>query len=157
MNSKKINLLSSIIKYGFVAIGIIACGLVFMGPNAESTVEEIEKFREGGSLSLAINFTMFVMITGVAVILVFFLAQLITNTKKTVYAIIGLLVALVVYLIFWAAGTSDNYETLALTEDVMVEQGTIVSTTAGIYTALIGVIIGFLVWFLSPLMGRMRK
>ena len=82
---------------------------------------------------------------------------MITNTKKTVYSIIGILVALVIYLIFWAAGTSDTNESLALLEDVQVEQGTIATTTAGLYTAIICLVIGVLAWILSPLMGKMRK
>ena len=147
----------NILKFGLVAVGVIACLLVITGPNMEATLEEQEAFREGGSLGLAINYTMLIIIASVAVVLFFFVLQLITNTKRTVMSIIGILVALVLYLIFWAIGTSDNYETLALTEDVMVEQGTIVTTTAGLYTALVGLFVGLLVWFLSPLMGRMRK
>mgnify|MGYP000294516235 FL=1 len=74
-----------------------------------------------------------------------------------VSTIIGVIVALVVYLIFWAMGTSDTNDSLALLESVQVEQGTIATTTAGIYTAIVGVAVGALVWILSPLMGRLRK
>ena len=147
----------NILKFGLVAVGVIACILVITGPNMEATLEEQEAFREGGSLGLAINYTMLIIIASVAVVLFFFVVQLITNTKRTVMSIIGILVALVLYLIFWAMGTSDTNESLNLLEDVQVEQGTIATTTAGLYTALVGLFVGLLVWFLSPLMGRMRK
>ena len=147
----------NILKFGLVAVGVIACILVITGPNMEATLEEQEAFREGGSLGLAINYTMLIIIASIAVVLFFFVLQLITNTKRTVMSIIGILVALVLYLIFWAIGTSDTNESLQLMEDVQVEQGTIATTTAGLYTALVGLFVGLLVWFLSPLMGRMRK
>ena len=147
----------NILKFGLVAVGVIACVLVIGGPNAEATVELQEEFRDGGSLGMAINYTMLVIIASVAVVLLFFVLQLITNTKKTIMSIIGLVVALVIYLIFWAMGTSDTNESLQLLEDVQVSDGTIATTTAGLYTALIGVAVGVLVWILSPLMGRYRK
>ncbi len=157
MDTKKLNLFMNILKFGLVAVGVIACILVITGPNMEATLEDQEAFREGASLGLAINYTMLIIIASVAVVLFFFVVQLITNTKRTVMSIIGILVALVLYLIFWAMGTSDTNESLNLLEDVQVEQGTIATTTAGLYTALVGLFVGLLVWFLSPLMGRMRK
>jgi hypothetical protein len=157
MDTKKLNLFMNILKFGLVAVGVIACILVITGPNMEATLEDQEAFREGASLGLAINYTMLIIMASVAVVLFFFVVQLITNTKRTVMSIIGILVALVLYLIFWAMGTSDTNESLALLEDVQVEQGTIATTTAGLYTALVGLFVGLLVWFLSPLMGRMRK
>ena len=147
----------NILKFGLVAVGVIACMLVIGGPNMESTVEDQESFREGASLGMAINYTMLIIIASVAIVLLFFMIQLITNTKKTALSIIGVIVALVVYLIFWAMGTSDTNDSLALLESVQVEQGTIATTTAGIYTAIVGVAVGALVWILSPLMGRLRK
>jgi len=157
METKKLNMFMNILKFGLVAIGVIACILVVGGPNAEATLEDQEKFRESASLGVAINYTMLIIIATMAIVVLFFFVQLITNTKKTVNSIIGVIVALVIYLIFWAAGTSDTNESLALLEDVQVEQGTIATTTAGLYTAIIGLVIGLLAWILSPLMGRMRK
>ena len=157
MNTKKLDMFMNILKFGLVAVGVVACILVIGGPNAEAVLEDQESFREGASLGMAINYTMLIIIASIAVVLLFFVVQLITNTKKTVYSIIGILVALVIYLIFWAAGTSDTNESLALLEDVQVEQGTIATTTAGLYTAIICLVIGVLAWILSPLMGKMRK
>lgn len=72
-------------------------------------------------------------------------------------SIIGLIVALVVYLIAWAMGTADTNATLQLSETNQVGDGTLATTSAGIYTAIIGVVVALLVWILSPLMGRYRK
>jgi hypothetical protein len=157
MDTKKLDMFMNILKFGLVAIGVIACILVISGPNAEGTVNEIESFRDGGSLGMAINYTIMIIMASVVLVLLFFVLQLITNTKKTVMSIIGLIAALLVYLVIWAAGTSDTNESLALLEDVQVDVGTIATSTAGIYTAIIGVIVGMLVWILSPLMGKLRK
>jgi len=123
----------------------------------EGTVEAQETFREGASMSLATSFTGFIIFASVGLILVFFVIQLITNPKKTVMSIIGLLVALVLYLIFLMIGTSDTNESLALLEDVQVAQGTIASSSAGLYTVISGVVIALLVAVFGPLLGRYRK
>lgn len=153
MDSKKLNLFMNIIKYGLVAVGVIACILVIGGPNAEAPLEDQDSFREGGQLGMAINYTLLIILAGVAVVLVFFILQLITNTKKTVMSIIGLLAALVIYLLIWAMGTSDTNETLKLAEDVQVEQGTIATTTAGLYTVIIAVFVAII----AAVFGNWRK
>jgi amino acid transporter len=157
METKKLNLFMSILKIGLVAIGVILSLFIIGGPNMESTVEAQETFREGASMSLATSFTGFIIFASVGLILLFFVVQLITNPKKTVMSIIGLLVALVLYLIFLMIGTSDTNESLALLEDVQVAQGTIASSSAGLYTVISGVVIALLVAVFGPLFGRYRK
>lgn len=147
----------NLLKFGLVAIGVIASLFIIGGPNMEATMEEQESFRDSGQMSFAINYTIFIIFASLALVLVFFLIQLITNTKRTAMSIIGLLVALLVYLIFWMIGNSDTNESLNLAESVQVSDGTLRTTTAGLMTAIVGVIIGVLVWVLSPLMGRYRK
>jgi amino acid transporter len=157
METKKLNLFMSILKIGLVAIGVILSLFIIGGPNMESTVEAQETFREGASMSLATSFTGFIIFASVGLILLFFVVKLITNPKKTVMSIIGLLVALVLYLIFLMIGTSDTNESLALLEDVQVAQGTIASSSAGLYTVISGVVIALLVAVFGPLFGRYRK
>lgn len=157
MNVKKLNLYMSILKFGLVAIGVILCLFLFSGPNMESTVEEQIAFRDGSSMSLAASFTGFIIFTSLGLILVFFIVQLITNPKKTILSIIGIVVGLLLYLIFTMIGTSDTNETLTLAENVQVDQGTIVSTSAGLYTVLVGISVGILAVLVGPLMGRYRK
>lgn len=157
MDDKKLSMIMTVLKIVLVVIGVIACFLVIGGPNGNSTVDEQDAFMTGGKLSLAINYTLAIVIGGTSVILIFFLFQLVTMTKKTALSIAGILAALVIYLIFWGMGSADTNETLGLAEKVQVEDGTIGTVTAGIYTAIVGVAIGGLVWILSPLMGRLRK
>lgn len=159
METKKMNMVMNILKYGLVAIGVIACILVIGGPNADGTIDKdiVDSFRDGVSMSLAINYTIAIIGITIALVLLFFVVQLITNPKKTIMSIIGIIVALILFLILWAMGTTDTNESLALLEDVQVAQGTINSTTAGLWTVLIGIVVGVLVALLSPLMGKYRK
>jgi uncharacterized membrane protein len=123
----------------------------------ENTLEQQEAFRDGRSMSIATSFAGFIIFASVGLILFFFVVQLITNPKKTVLSIIGILVALVLYLILVLIGTSDTNESLALLEDVQVDQGTIVSSSAGLYTVIIGIIVALLAVVLGPFLGRYRK
>ena len=157
MDDKKLNMVMTILKVVLVVIGVIACFLVMMGPNGEAEVKEQDAFMESMSLGLAINYTLYIIYGGVLVILGFFIYGLITTTKKTALSIAGILAALLLYVILWSMGSSDTNETLALAEKVQVEDSVIGTTTAGIYTALVALSIGALVWILGPFMGRLRK
>lgn len=157
MDDKKLNMIMTVLKIVLVAVGVIACFLVIGGPNGNSTVDERDAFMASGTLSLAINYTLAIVIGGAAVILIFFFISLITMPKKTALSIAGILAALVLYLIFWGIGSTDTNESLLLAEKVQVQDGTIGTVTAGIFTAFAGIVIGALVWILSPLMGRLRK
>ena len=155
MDSNKLNVILNGLKFGLVGIGVIACLLVIGGPNAEAEMPVQEEFREGGAMSTAVGYTILIILAAVVAVLFFFVQQLISTPKKTVMSILGLIIALVLFLFFWIVGTSDTNETLALRDPV--ELGTIRTVTAGLYTAFVGVIVGVLVWILSPLMGKMRK
>ncbi len=75
MNEKKINMIGTIIKVLFIAIGVIVSAMVITGPNADSAVnspEVIEKFRDGGAMSAAIGFSGFLIITCTALVVLFF-------------------------------------------------------------------------------------
>lgn len=148
----------TVLKIVLVAIGVIACFLVIGGPNGTATEDERLAFELSPELALAINYTLAISLGGLGIILAFFFVQMVTTTKKTAMSIVGVLAAVVVFLIFWAIGSSDTNESLMLAEKVQVEdQATIGTITAGIYTAFVGISVGALVWILSPLMGRLRK
>jgi len=158
MDDKKLNMIMTVLKVVLVVIGVIACALVITGPNGESEVAAQNEFRDSMSLGLAINYTMYIVLGGVAVILVFFGVSMATTPKKTAMSIVGILAALVLFLILWGIGSGDTVESLALSEKVAPEDpATIGTVTAGIYTALVGIVVGVLVWILSPFMGRLRK
>jgi len=147
----------TVLKVVLVVIGVVACFMVILGPNGEAEEKVREEFMKSFSLGLAINYTLYIILGGVAVILVFFLVQLITNTKKTALSIAGILAAGVLYVIFRLVGSTDTNESLDLSEKVQQNAEVISTTTAGIYTGLVLLTIGALVWILGPLMGRLRK
>ena len=147
----------SILKVALVAIGVIASLFLFTGADMNSTVEDQEAFREGASLGFTVSFTSFLIIASIGLILLFFIVQLISNPKKTIMSIIGIVLSLVLYLVLLMAGTSDTNESLKLMEDVQVEQATIDATTAGLYVVLTLIIVALLAAVLAPLMGRLRK
>ena len=132
----------NILKVVLVAIGVFACLLLFNGPDITDDPEKVKAFRDGGKLGFASIFTGFIVFFGLGLILLFFVVQLISNPKKTVFSILGLIAALAIYLIFWASGTSDTNETLQLRHPV--EQSTITATTAGLWTTIVAVIVGVL-------------
>jgi hypothetical protein len=155
MNAKNLNLFLTILKFSLVGIGVGVSLFLFNGPNVTDGMDAVEAYREGPQMAAAILFTISVFIACIAIVLIFFVSQLITDTKKTVMAIIGIVVALLIYLVMYSAGTTDTTDTLALRHPV--EQGVVNSTTAGIYTTLIGLFIGILVIIIGPFMGRLRK
>lgn len=157
MDSKKLNMILTILKVGLVALGVIAFLLILVNSPASDEVKEIEGFRDGGSMGFAVSYTGFILFAGIGLILIFFIQSLISNTKKTVKSIIGLIAALVVFLILYLMGTSDTNEMLAIKEEQYVSDGTLAQITAGLYTVLLGVIVGFLLAIFGPLMGKYRK
>ena len=80
--------------------------------------------------------------------------QLATQTKKTLMSIIGLVIALVVYLIFSAAGTSDTSATLQLKN--AVSDGTVATTTAGLYTVGLAIFVGIAAIVVMPIINRFK-
>lgn len=139
------NNLAKFTNYGKVAlavIGVVACLFLFGGPNTNANnVSEVTEFREGAKMTFATMFTIFILVACVALVLIFFVAQLISNPKKTLMSIIGIVVALVIYIVIWAAGTSDTDKSLGLVESIgSVSQGTINATTAGLWTVFIGLL-----------------
>jgi hypothetical protein len=106
-------------------------------------------------MSFAMLFTIAVMIACVAMILVFFLLHFISQPKKTALSIMGILVSLVVYLIFYFAGTTDTSKTLLLKGDVT--DGVVLTTTAGIYTTVVALVAAVLVIVFLPIYNRFRN
>ena len=132
----------NILKVVLVTVGVIACFLLFNGPDVNSDPKDVEAFRDGGKLAFASFFTGFVVFLGVGLIILFFIVQLISNPKKTIISILGLIIAFIIYLIFLAVGTSDTNETLQLRTPV--DQSTITATGAGLWTVIVAVAVGLL-------------
>lgn len=155
MSTKNINLLMTIIKVGLGGIGVILSLLLFGAPNVSDGKEAVEAYRDGAQMSYAIWFTIVLVFALIGIVLAFFLLQVVTDTKKTLIAILGILVSIIVYIICLSIGTSDTTDTLLLRNPV--SQGIVDTTTAGVYTIMVGIAIGVLVIVAGPLMGRYRK
>lgn len=158
MNEKKINMIGTIIKVLFIAIGVIVSAMVITGPNADSAVnspEVIEKFRDGGAMSAAIGFSGFLIITCTALVVLFFVLLLITDFKKAIKSMIGILAFTILYFVLSGIGSSDTTESLQLLTSV--DKATLNSTHAGLITAIIGLVVAVLAVIAGPFMGRLRK
>lgn len=157
MEARKMNLFLNVLKFALVAIGVIACLLVINGPNMEAEEATRDAFRDGGGMALAINYTIFILAATTVIVLGFFALGLVTNTKKTVFSIIGIVVAFVLFMILWMMGSSDTHESLNLSENITAEPGTISFVTAGLYTVMVGLVIAALAAVFGPFIGRFRK
>jgi hypothetical protein len=158
MNEKKLSLIGNVIKILFISIGVILCGLVIMGPNADSAVnspEVIEKFRDGASMGAAIGFTGFLIAVCTGLVVLFFVLLLFSDFKKAIKSMIGIIAFTLIYVVINSIGSSDTAESLRLM--VPADKSTIDSTHAGIYTAFICLIIAALAVLAGPFMGRLRK
>lgn len=148
----------NILKITLAVIGIGSCLLLFGGPNNTSELAEIESFRDGWRLSFATLFTVFVIAACVALVLVFFITQIISNPKKTIMSIIGLVVAFVLYLLLFAIGSTDTSESLGLTKSIgEVSSSTISATTAGLLVTLAGIALAVIAILAGPFLGKLRK
>lgn len=136
MNEKKMNLIGNVIKIGLIAIGVILSFMIIFGPNVNAGKEAVEKFRDGMELSAAINFILIILGVCIAIIIGFYVLLLITDFKKAIKSMIGILLFAVLYFILNMIGSSDTSETLALRNPVA--DATIDSTHAGLVCVIIG-------------------
>lgn len=143
MNEKRINMLSGIIKYSLIAIGVILCLLVINGPNATADEAAISEFRDGTKLSLAISYTGFLIFVCSGLVLLFFIILLISDFKKAIKSIVGIIIFALIYIVLNMIGSADTSETLQLKN--AVSDATVDSTTAGLITSLIGLTVAGLV------------
>jgi hypothetical protein len=156
MNETKLNLISRIFQYLSIAVGVVLSILILMsGPSVADGKEAIEKFRESAEMSATIYFILFILLTGGAMVIGFFIFQIIQSPKRTILSIIGIVLSLIVYMIFYLLGTSDTKDTLALRNPV--SDGVVLTTTAGLYTVGILLFVGLVVIIAGPFMGRLRK
>ena len=78
MNATKLNLISRIFQYLSIAVGVVLSILILMsGPSVADGKEAIEKFRESAEMSATIYFILFILLTGGAMVIGFFILQII--------------------------------------------------------------------------------
>lgn len=156
MDAKKLAVGLNALKFSIAIVGVVLSLFLFNAPNVVAGTEAVETYRDGSVIfSSAIWFTIIIFFALCAFVLLFFFVQLISNPKRTVISILGILIFLGIYLVISLMGTTDTNETLALRNQV--SSGVINTTSAGIYTIIIGMFAGLLVVILGPFMGRYRK
>lgn len=156
MDAKKLTVGLNALKFSIAIVGVVLSLFLFNAPNVVAGTEAVETYRDGSVIfSSAIWFTIIIFFALCAFVLLFFFVQLISNPKRTVISILGILIFLGIYLVISLMGTTDTNETLALRNQVSL--GVINTTSAGIYTIIIGMFAGLLVVILGPFVGRYRK
>ena len=156
MDAKKLTVGLNALKFSIAIVGVVLSLFLFNAPNVVAGTEAVETYRDGSVIfSSAIWFTIIIFFALCAFVLLFFFVQLISNPKRTVISILGILIFLGIYLVISLMGTTDTNETLAIRNQVSL--GVINTTSAGVYTIIIGMFAGFLVVILGPFMGRYRK
>lgn len=159
MESKKFDLAMLAIKYVIGAIGAIACIWVLAtSPGSDAEKMVAEQYADSPQMTLAINYTIIIIAAAIIGVLLFFVFQLITNAKKTILSIVGIIVAFLLYLVLRMVGTTDTNESLGLVGNYKVSDATLDATTAGLWVVLIGVMVAILLAILGPfLLGKYRK
>ena len=155
---KDIRTYMNILKVVLATIGIAVCLFLFAAPNNTAELSEIESYRDGAEMNLATYYTIFVLIACVALILIFFVTQLISDPKKTIMSIIGIVASFVLYIVLYAVGTKDTYKTLGLSSDFAdVSNSTIAATTAGFYVVFIGLAVAIVAILAGRFLGKVIK
>lgn len=150
---------TNIAKVALALIGVVSCLLLFVGPNINvDTRATIEEFRDGGVMSFATIFTIIMLFLGLGLVLLFFVLQIISNPKKTLLSIAGIVIAFVIFLLFYIVGSSDNGDTLGLTnKNIFPSASAINITTAGIWTVLISLVVAVVVILVSSVQRLFKR
>ncbi|MGB0932865.1 MAG: hypothetical protein ACPGU5_01190 [Lishizhenia sp.] len=138
---EKSNSIGLIIK-AVIIIPIIIFGamVMFSGINVDtSTTAEVNAFAEGGVMSGATIFSFAAIALCAVLIVVFFVYLLVTDPIRAIKSILGIIVAAVIFLVLYFAGTSTTPEDLNLPEAITASQKTVDFTNAGVVTAFIAI------------------
>lgn len=158
-NEKKLNIIGIIIKVIIIAPALIA-GLMVMGSgvNADSALEVKQDFMNSLSFSAAMNISFITIIAAVVLILAFFALLLISRPKTAIKSVLGIIVAAVVFFILYGIGSSDTEESLQLAKGISASDATLDFTQAGIFTALIALVVcSILAFFMGFIVKLIRN
>ncbi len=143
-----------------IALGVLGSLFVLLavmelpGDMKGLTLEEQQATYANSKLGLMTNFVMFVVILGAILVVAFFLYGLVTDTKKTLKAVIGYLLAGLGFLVFYAIA-KGAITPAAVKHDVDVS--TLKMTEAGLYLTIFMVIAGFALMLVGPLFRYLKK
>lgn len=118
------------------------------------TVEERDATIINPKLVMMTNFTLFVILLGLILIVGFFLFGMVTNPKKTIKSVLGYLASGLAFFVFYAMAKGTPTEA---SEKFDIAQSTIKATEAGLYLTIVMVVIGFALMLLGPLFRYIKK
>lgn len=159
MENKTNNIIGMAIKLAvIIPILILGLSVMFSGVHVENSPQaEVLAFRDGGLLTSTTTFSFAVIAICAVLVVAFFILLLVTQPKKAIKSIFGIILVGILYVILNAIGTADTNESLRLADDVAVEKGVLDSSSAGIYTAAVTLIVGVLAILLGPVINLLRK
>lgn len=139
---KKLNLIGLIIRIAIIAPALIF-GLMVMGSgvNAESASTDIEALKESVHFNAVFGISFIALLGCAALVLIFFGILLVTRPASAVKSILGIIIATLFFFIAYGIGSTDTAESLRVDSSIMVNQATIDFATAGIWTAIVAMVI----------------
>lgn len=157
MNSTKKSMFLNILK---IVLGVLGALFVLLaifalpGDVKELNLEEKTAAINNSKFGLMMGFTIFIVILGAVLVVGFFLFGLITDTKKTLKAVLSYAISGLAFLILYviAKGSVTQFS---------IEEGistsTLKATEAGLYLTFVMVIVGFLLMLVGPFFKHIKK
>ena len=100
MKEEKLNLVLTVFRYSLVLIGVGLSILLFSGPTVADGIDAMAAFRKSSKM-IGVDYTIIIIGMAIVAVLGFFVYQLIQQPKKTITAIIGIVISLVIYFGFF--------------------------------------------------------
>ncbi len=157
MNSTNKSMILNILKIVFGVLGALFVLLAVVELPADIkalTLDEKTAAFENPKLGLMMGYTMFIVILGAVLIVGFFLFGMITDTKKTLKAVLGYALAGLAFLLFYLFA-KGSLTPVAIKEGIATS--TLKATEAGLYLTFFMVIVGFALMLVGPLFRHIKK
>lgn len=158
-NEKKLNILGLIIKL-VIAVPALLAGIIVMssGVNAESPKIEQAEFMDSVAFSAVMNLSFLTIILAVILVVVFFVALLVSRPLVAIKSVLGIIIAAIVFFILYAIGTTETTESLQFSGSITATQGELDFTHAGIITTLLAITVcGAIALFMGYIMKLVRN
>lgn len=157
MNSTNKSMILNILKIVFGVLGALFVLLAVFDLPADIkalTLDEKTQAFENPKLGLMMGYTMFIVILGAVLIVGFFLFGMITDTKKTLRAVLGYALAGLAFLLFYLFA-KGSLTPVAIKDGISTS--TLKATEAGLYLTFFMVIVGFALMLVGPLFRHIKK
>lgn len=157
-NEKKLNIIGLAIKL-LIAIPALILTFIVMTSNVNGDSDKlaIDEFMSNPAFSGSINIAMWSIFIAIGLVLLFFIFSLVTRPKEAIKSILGIIIAAIIFFIFYTLGTTDTVQSLHVQGDISVTSGEMDFTHAGIYTtfillavaAIAAIFMGFIMRFIK--------